>query len=262
MTTKIVVPWHNRSQLDEFVNAWAIPFSSQAVIFQQDIQREGCAVTKNRGITRAIKEGATVVVVLDDDCFPQDGQSFDAFVAAHEAALKPQPVTMFRQVTTPASRGTPYFNHSVTMPVAASMGFWSEIGDYDAPSQLVHGARNPMTFDRQAVFGQYFPLCGMNLAFRVDQWPWCQFVNVPRFDDIWQGFLWQRKAYTEGLCFNLAGPVVRHSRQSNVWANLRDEALNLERNETIWKDMHAMPIGEHSGMLQALGLSTGIEATP
>jgi hypothetical protein len=262
VSTKVVVPWHKRAQLDEFVDAWKIPFSSEAVIFQQDERQEGCAVTKNKGIARAIREGAAILVVLDDDCFPHEGQSFESFVAAHEAALKPQPVPMFRQVTTPASRGTPYFTRTVTMPVAASMGFWSEVGDYDAPGQLVHGARNPMTFDCQAVFGQYFPLCGMNLAFRVDQWPWCQFVDVPRFDDIWQGFLWQRKAYAEGLCFNLGGPIVRHARQSNVWANLQDEAANLERNETIWQDIQAMPLQSHDAMLQALKLSTGLGAAP
>jgi hypothetical protein len=145
---------------------------------------------------------------------------------------------MFDAVTEPPSRGTPYFSRTIKMPVAASMGFWSHVGDYDAPSQLVHGALRPMSFDRSPKFGRYFPLCGMNLAFRAEEWPWCQFINVARFDDIWQGFIWQKKAYASGKCFNLNGPIVRHSRQSNVWANLKDESINLERNESIWKEIH------------------------
>ena len=112
-----------------------------------------------------------------------------------------------------------------------------------------------MSFDTQPKWGRYFPLCGMNLAFKSQEWPWCQFVNVPRFDDIWQGFLWQKKAYAAGQCFNLNGPMVRHSRQSNVWANLKEECLNLEKNETIWKDIYKMPLRDHSKMIEILGLS-------
>lgn len=254
MKTTVVVPWHNRNQLELFIDAWQIPFTDDRVLFQQDKDKEGCAITKNKGVRRAIDEGAEVVIVLDDDCFPHEGQSLEVFIAAHLHALNPQPVDMFEAVTDPPSRGTPYFNHTVTMPVAASMGFWSHVGDYDAPGQLVHGATKPMTFSRKTIHGRYFPLCGMNLAFRAEEWPWCQFINVPRFDDIWQGFLWQRKAFAQGQCFNLTGPIVRHSRQSNVWANLRDEAKNIERNETIWSDIHAMTLTDYENMLQALSL--------
>lgn len=159
---------------------------------------------------------------------------------------------MVEQVTWPPSRGTPYYARSVTMPVAASMGFWLGIGDYDAPGQLVHGATRPMTFRRDTMFGRYFPLCGMNLAFRASEWPWCKFVDIPRFDDIWQGFLWQRRAYADGKCFNLAGPLVQHSRQSNVWQNLREEAQNLERNETFWQEVHRLPLQDYNSMITQL----------
>jgi hypothetical protein len=255
MKTIVVVPWHNRTQLDVFIDEWKVSFSDERILFQQDRDKSGCALTKNAGIRRAIDDGADILIVLDDDCFPTEGQTLDSFIRDHNAALKPQPVEMFEVVTDPPSRGTPYFNTTIEMPVAASMGFWTHIGDYDAPAQLVRGATTPMKFDTSPRFGRYFPLCGMNLAFRSTEWPWCQFVNVPRFDDIWQGFLWQRKAYAAGRCFNLGGPLVRHSRQSNVWANLRDESQNLERNETIWQDVHAIPLTTHEEMIRKLGLA-------
>jgi hypothetical protein len=257
MKTTVVVPWHNGRQLDLFIDAWKIDWQDERVLFQQDKDKRGCALTKNAGIRRAIDEGASTVIVLDDDCFPHEGQTLSAFIGAHEAALKPQQVELFDVITDPPSRGTPYFRRTVEMPVAASMGFWSHIGDYDAPGQLVHGATKPMTFDTQPRHGRYFPLCGMNLAFRAEEWPWCQFVNVARFDDIWQGFLWQKKAYASGQCFNLAGPLVRHSRQSNVWANLRDEAKSMERNETLWADIHAAPLRRYDEMISAFGFSVG-----
>lgn len=254
MKTTVVVPWHNPSQLELFCQSWGIDSSDPRVVFQQDENKEGCARTKNKGIQKAINSGADIVIVLDDDCFPETGQTLRSFIESHEQALLPQPVELFEVVTDPPSRGTPYFNRSIMMPVAASMGFWSHVGDYDAPGQLVHGATHPMTFSRKAIHGRYFPLCGMNLAFRVTEWPWCQFIDVPRFDDIWQGFIWQKKAYAYGQCFNLNGPIIRHSRQSNVWANLRDEAPNLERNETIWHDIHQHKLCDYYSIREHIGI--------
>jgi hypothetical protein len=235
----VVVPWHRGAQRDAFCEAWDIGPNDSRVVFQEDRNREGCGKTKNRGVAAAVELGAEIVIVLDDDCYPVDGQCLEGFKAAHVANLsEPAAVPMFQAVTRPASRGTPYHTRTVGMPVAASMGFWLGIGDYDAPGQLVHGTGTAMEFSTEAIFGRYFPLCGMNLAFRPGDWsPWCRFIEVPRFDDIWMGWLFQKEAYRRGCCFRLDGPVARHSRQSNVWANLRDEAVHLERNETLWQDL-------------------------
>lgn len=251
-STRIVVPWHNRTQIGLFLDAWKVTIE-QFLILQQDKNKSGCAATKNAGIQAAIQQGAEIIIVLDDDCFPtEEAPTLRALAELHEEALKPQEIPLFQSVTEPPSRGTPYLQKSVTMPVAASMGFWTEIGDYDACGQLIHGATHPMQFHRQAIHGRYFPLCGMNLAFRATEWPWCQFINVERFDDIWQGFLWQRKAYSEGKCFNLNGPLVRHSRQSNVWHNLRVEAANLEKNEAIWQRAATLPLTDYSTFTNAV----------
>ncbi len=235
MGTKIIVPWHNHNQLDSFLQAWNVTPEDQRLLLVQDHDRSGCARTKNRGILQAMKAGVETVIILDDDCYPNEGYCMDRFISEHEQALMPQKGHWFKRVTEPPSRGTPYFLDE-QMPVAASMGFWDGIGDYDACSQLVVGCRTEMSFKQETIFGRYFPLCGMNLAFHpVDWWPWCQFVDVPRFDDIWMGWLWQKEAYRRGNCFNLNGPVIRHIRQSNVWANLRDEAKHLEDNEILWQ---------------------------
>jgi hypothetical protein len=86
----------------------------------------------------------------------------------------------------------------------------------------------------------------MNVAFRPADWqPWCRFIDVARFDDIWMGWLWQREAYRRGCCFNLAGPVIRHSRQSNVWRNLRAEARYLEETETLWREIATHPSDDY-----------------
>lgn len=250
---KIVVPWHNPEQIEAWKDAWGVTENHPDLILQQDTDKSGCAVTKNRGIQKAIEQGADWVVVLDDDCLPSmEAQVLEELCQNHWLELQPQDVEMFQTVTDPPSRGTPYFNRTLKMEVAASMGFWEHVGDYDAPGQLVHGARKPMTFKQEVIYGKYFPLCGMNLAFRVKWWPWCQFIDVSRFDDIWQGFIWQKKAYAEGCCFNLRGPIVRHSRQSNVWANLRDEAKYLEANEMVWSVIAASSSSDYEELRKLL----------
>ena len=240
MKFAVCVAWHNEVQRQLFLDAWGIKGAvPEWLVMEQDEAHLGCAVTKNRAIKRAIDMSADAIVVLDDDCYPEETKTLVELAQGHLAALEPQPCQLFEPVTDPSSRGTPYYARALTMPVAASMGFWSNFGDYDSPGQLIHGATHPMKMRRGTIFGRYFALCGMNYAFRAVEWPWCQLVeSVGRFDDIWMGLLWQKHATASGQCFNLAGPIVRHSRQSNVWANLRDEAQRLEANETAWQRVH------------------------
>lgn len=249
----VVTPWHREEEYNAFCDAWGVPQTSppEWLVLQHDEHREGCGVTKNKGIRRAMKLGAEVVVVLDGDCYPTEGTpTLMSLVERHVEALEPQQVEMFQVVTAPPSRGTPYMERGMTKPVAASMGFWTEVGDYCAVRQLVHhshGRPDEMVFMDQVLHDRYFPLCGMNLAFRPAEWdPWWQFIDVDRYDDIWMGWLWQREAYRRGACFNLTtAPLVRHSRQSNVWKNLVAEACYAEQSETLWREIATSPHGDH-----------------
>lgn len=239
MTAHVVVPWYRREQIEAWLEAWHIVTVPPWLHLTHDETRAGCGATKNRGIRDAMLADADVVVVLDDDCFPTSNayDTLEEFAELHVAALEPQNVTLMVRVTEPPSRGTPFLQTTVTMPVAASMGYWTEIGDYDAARQLAFESKD-MTFLGGTIAGRYFPLSGMNIAFRPALWmPWCTFVDVPRFDDIWMGWIWQRQAIRDNACWNLDGPKVRHARQSNVWRNLIVEARHLERNETLWAEI-------------------------
>ena len=252
MKTKIVVAWHNAAEKTNFCESWRIEPSDSRVRFQHDKTKMGCAGTKNIGIETALDNGAEIIIVLDDDCIAHDGMTLDEFIDCHIAALEPQPVELFEAVTDPPSRGTPYFNRSITMPVAASIGFWTGVGDYDAPGQLVHGATEPMEFRQGTIFGRYFPFSGMNFAFRRE-WAQCaQLVNIARWDDIFMGYIWQKVAYAKGYCFNLNGPLVHHSRQSDVFANLRDEAPYFTENETLWQRIAEHPSSDYDDLVQLL----------
>ena len=238
----VVVPWVTEQERDDFLIQWKIETVPDWLVMQQDSQRQGCGVTKNRGVQEALRRGAEVVVVLDGDCYPsEEARTLLELMEKHLQALEPQEVELYESVTVPPSRGTPYSELSLILPVAASMGFWLKNGDHCAVRQLAFDNAE-MQFVRRPIFGRYFSLCGMNLAFRPREWrPWCNFIDVARFDDIWMGWLWQREAYRRGYCFNLNGPLITHSRQSNVWKNLRAEAVHLEKSEILWCEIAQYP---------------------
>jgi hypothetical protein len=241
MQSALVVAWHNPKQIAEFKEAWKIQ-SGHQVYFQQDKDKEGCAVTKNKGIRRAYDDGAEMIVVLDDDCYPKDEHyTLQNLFEDYESALKPQKVLMYYAITQPRSRGTPYLNRTIQMPVAAALGYALKFPDLDAASSLVLGSQIEIGMLKQPIHGRYFSGCGMNFAFRREWIDCVQFINIPRFDDIWMFLIFQKIAYAKGFCFSLEGPDVIHQRQSNIWRNLQDEVKYLEINETLWQTIHAAP---------------------
>jgi hypothetical protein len=250
MKIALVVPWHKASQIAAFKQAWDIEKKTpDYVFFQHDATQAGCAQTKNAGIKRALDDGADIVVVLDDDCYPlapvmgQPGmQSLDDLVAAHVKALQPQKVRAVYPTCLPRPRGMPYRNEHIVRPVAASIGLWTNNLDLDAASTLVLGEKTqPEQYARFPFYHHFFPFCGMNFAFRKE-WAECAvLIDVPRFDDIWMGWIWEKVAYEKGYCFNLAGPMIDHSRQSDVWANLESEVKYLKVNEDLWSAIYSAP---------------------
>lgn len=253
VTCAVVVAWVTAQEREKFERHWNLETIPEWLIFQHDVNREGCGVTKNKGIRRAVDEGYETVVVLDGDCFPSnETPTLEWLMHQHVKALEPQHVMLYQTVTDPPSRGTPYGEVTMEIPIAASMGFWTGVPDYCAVRQLAFNAK-PMVFDRSTVYHRYFPLCGMNVAFKPREWwPWCQFIDVSRYDDIWMGWLWQREAYRRGYGFNLNGPLVHHSRQSNVWKNLIDEAKYAHDTETLWRVIAAHPTGTYADLVSLL----------
>jgi hypothetical protein len=257
-TFAVVVPWHDAEQLHAFLGAWGIERSKSGstmlppyLLLERDATKAGCAQTKNAGIKRALASGADYIIVLDDDCYPaprMPGQpetfTLQDLAAEHIAALRPQKVPIMQAVTFPASRGTPYLEKSVSIPIAMVMGFWAENPDLDALHTLVIGPQPEMRYAKMALFHQWFAWSGMNFSFHRD-WADCamQIEGVPRFEDIWQGFILMKVAYEKGFALSTKGPMVRHSRQSNTWRNLEDEVKYLELNEKIWQAIYKAPSG-------------------
>ena len=249
--TLVCTPWHVLAVRDAFLDAWKIKLDDPRLLLREDIGRIGCGAMKNLIIDEAIERGAETVVVLDSDCHPEFSEeysSLDEFIALHEEALEPVEIEDFLcSPTVPPARGIPYFNRSLTLPVAASIGFWVGMPDRDAARQLAEGVETPMEYDRRFCYMQPTMMCGMNLAFKPREWlPWCRFLPVSRMDDVFMSWLWSREIARRKHCINFGGPLVRHVRQSHVFNSLVDEVKWLEFNETIWKKIWEHPSDDYA----------------
>jgi hypothetical protein len=237
------------------------------------------------GFLKAVTEHqADVVLTLDDDCYPgplgadwrlhrdhvapaalfEDAR--EHFVERHLAALFS---TRKWTTTIPGfnPRGLPYgmkggatsatWDNSLGyLPVVLNMGVWETIPDRDAVHELTNYDRDgnykewkprPSVYRETRVLSpqQFWPLCGMNLAFRCEIAPLLYFprmgaglpTEVPfrRFDDIWCGVIAQKCLAHLDLSAAVGKPIVSHRKASNPLDNLVNEAPGIRANEQFWR---------------------------
>lgn len=182
------------------------------------------------------------IITLDDDLVP-DGDTIGDHL---EALCKKVPVSWMSSTRHGGlyMRGFPYAVREEA-PVWVSHGVWKNIPDLDAPTQLVLGEDPEVEFYRGPVpKGVLFPLCGMNLAFRREALPfmyWCPCVTLPgaqRFDDIWMGIHAKRELDEAGAALVTGFASCVHTRLSNVFKNLEQEAVGIALNEGYWRGEH------------------------
>jgi hypothetical protein len=214
---------------------------------------------------------ATVVLSLDDDCLPcaataeaivheayvpdERERQRRAFVRGHVAALYDTPAW-----TSPlpgfVPRGYPYQEGPFRCQVAINVGAWEGVPDRDAVHELARPAGAPQwRLPRWARRGtrvmpgsQFWPMCGMNIAFREKVAPLMYFprmgegVKFRRFDDIWAGLIAQRicNHLRENMAFGR--PAIMHDRASRAIDNLPAEAPGVWANEQLWQFIRAVAI--------------------
>jgi reversibly glycosylated polypeptide/UDP-arabinopyranose mutase len=208
------------------------------------ISRRDSAI-RSWGFWRAWMLGAEYVFTLDDDCFP----GADDHVATHVANLEATPawtssVPGFRV------RGLPYRNLGRLTNVVASVGLWTGHADLDAVQTLAGGPDgiDPDVGTRVMPADQYFPLSGMNVAFRRDVACLLYFPRMgagspyARFDDIWGGLVLQRVCRHLRYAIVCGRPFVEHRRASDPFTNLVKEAPGIAANERIWERIDAIAL--------------------
>ena len=201
------------------------------------------------GFWTAWAMGADYIFTLDDDCFPVDRDHLRLHLQNLEAVPAWQSTVPRLRV-----RGLPYENVGKLRNVCLSMGLWMGHPDIDSIQALARCGRNGDAVVERSITSrvmpsaQYFPLSGMNLAFRRDIACLMYFppmgVDSPyaRFDDIWAGLIVQRICRHLHYAIVCGQPLVEHRKASDPFANLVKEAPGIRANEYIWEVIDAIPL--------------------
>ncbi|MBM4401849.1 MAG: hypothetical protein FJ044_01230 [Candidatus Cloacimonetes bacterium] len=204
-------------------NSWIIP------------RRTDCI--RSFGFYKAYWADADIIITLDDDCYPLDRN----FLQTHLMMLQRQAGKWIGTTTKIKPRGFPFRNLGDGGSIVLNMGFWRGVADLDAPTQLVYGPQDLEPYVGIIPRGAYFPLCGMNIAFKREIMPMMYWLlmgkdyEYDRFGDIWCGIFAKKICDHLGLGIHVGTPAVEHERASNVWRNLGKEYRALEVNETLWE---------------------------
>ena len=189
---------------------------------------------RNLGFAAAYKDGADVIITLDDDTLPIGDP-----IADHLAALDARyPISWINTTDEVYMRGFPYGIRDEAECVL-SHGTWQGVADFDASTQLVLGT--PKLTNRRMPIpkGVLYPMCIMNVAFKRCLVPY--FYQAPaygeyqRFSDIWCGIESKLAIDEKGWCAVTGYAEVQHNRASNAFTNLKKEATGVGANEGFWK---------------------------
>lgn len=177
---------------------------------------------------------AEYIITLDDDTKPIGDTIQD-----HIDALNKRVPISWLSTASEFMRGFPYSVREEA-EVVLSHGVWDGVKDWDAPTQLVLGNKSCEFYRGSIPKGIYYPMCGMNIAFKRKMLPYMYFapmghkVNMDRFADIWCGIESKRIVDANEWAVVTGYAKVRHDRASNVWKNLQKEARGIEANEKVW----------------------------
>lgn len=180
------------------------------------------------------------IITLDDDEKPIGDPIQD-----HIDALNKRVPISWMSTASEYTRGFPYGVREEA-EVVLSHGVWEGVADWDAPTQLVKGAHQPIEFYKGPIpKGIYYPMCSMNLAFKRKMLPYIfhapKALGLARNNDIMAGILSKREIDKRGWAAVTGFARVLHERESNVFKNLQNEAREIELYETFWQGDESDP---------------------
>ncbi len=257
----VVVPSHRQELTDSFLQAWHVLFNKHNVEFvlvddSEDkpyVVHEGtkitiesklvsnhCAGVRQLGFLYVDQHLPDVkyIITLDTDVSPIGDPIQDHIDALNRRV----PISWISTGLDAYFRGFPYGVREEAQ-VMLSHGIWTGVPDYDAPTQLLTAKDFKPTYYKGSIpKGIYYPMCGMNLAFRREALPYIyfapvgQFKGAERFDDIFAGIMLVKDFAENNWAMVTGYAQVQHLRASNVFNSLEHEAVGIRHNEEFWKN--------------------------
>lgn len=263
MKTAVVIPTIRPDYLKRFMKAWQSLFNKHNVKLvivtdgknptvnelsaKQVMGKYADCLTnfsdgiRNLGFAYTAKylSDTEAIITLDDDETP-----FGDTIRDHIEALQMRVPISWISTASEYMRGFPYEVRNEA-EVVLSHGIWKGVADWDAQTQLAKGNR-PVSFYKGPIpKGVYYPMCGMNLAFKRKLLPYIFFapraLGVDRFCDIFSGIVSKRIIDKNGWAAVSGYATINHARASNVLVNLKKEAFGIKLNETFWKGDEGHP---------------------
>lgn len=224
-------------------SAWILPRRTSAI--------------KSYGFWKAYEEGAEWILALDDDCYPAtrklEGFPVEPLIERHAANLferRHSEASWASSTRGLRPRGLPY--EATTREVLPeriwlSHGLWANVPDVDGETQLGLSDFPHVSeyFVEQLIpRGVFFPMCGMNLAWKRPLTPAMFFMlmgadaqgaswGYHRFDDIWAGLFAKKILDHLGYRAYSGHPVVWHDRASDAATNAEREAPGRDAHEHL-----------------------------
>ena len=191
-----------------------------------------------------------VIISIDHDCFPDQKNT----IKKHINALNKKVTFGWVSSVGEYTRGFPYLIRNNT-EVILNHGGWSNIPDFDGPQMLIYPKTRfkPIKYDSSIVpKGTYFPLCGMNFAFKKEATPALYFLlqgpewPFDRFDDIWAGIFFKKISDHLNYAITTEKPSIRHEKATDPFMAVKKEANGLEVNEWLWKEVDNIQLKRNS----------------
>lgn len=227
-------------------------------MFKQFHKSSSC---KNFGTWLAYQRGYDPIIVIDSDCvIPPD------FIAKHTEALMKTGDGWANTIqgTNWYPRGFPH--HLRKMDSWANMGLWCNSLDLYGQDIVDRLPEMPPTDPVQTGvrFAPYFPLSGMNVAFRRESIPHMLFLpnfsyggyNMRRHDDIWGGYIFQKFAQQNGKVMSYGDPNVFHHTVVDAQADANEEFGMIECEKEFYKKVDEM-FADGASSFEELALEKG-----
>lgn len=203
---------------------------------------------RSYGFWKAYKEGAEVIITLDDDCYPVDRDLVSQHVKNLQTKAPESWFSTYPDRRFTCTRGFPYSVRE-KRPVMISHGLWTNKIDLDGVTQRDNPDIDLPPYPSMVQFvppGLYFPMCSMNLAFTRAATPVMYFPPMgydpegrawgyDRFDDIWAGIFAKKICDHLGVSVLNGSPFVEHRKASDALTNMRKEKEGVKTNELLWK---------------------------
>jgi reversibly glycosylated polypeptide / UDP-arabinopyranose mutase len=228
---------HENIEDDLGKDAWIIPSRTSAC--------------RSYGYYQAWQLKPDMILTLDNDCYSERPRGSEPYWLDQHWAMLNSPVTLdwVNTMGEIPGRGFPYGIRQAS-EVWLNHGIWSGVPDLDAATALHYpGMRlTPATESMRVPRHNFFPMCGMNLAWRPELTPALYFglfgpdYGFDQYDDIWAGVLAKKVLDHLGYGVRSGLPSVEHRKQSNAFVNLVKQAPGLAMNEEFWRVVQAIDL--------------------